>query len=245
MRLISNKLTVPDLWPAVPRERLVSLLTDSVDAGTSTLIAGRSGTGKTTLAVDFCRRTYRNIAWYDVDETDAEPRVFFEYLVEAIHRQRPGFGKRPLGLGDIEAHDDMQTVANLFVYELLEQPGKPILIVLDNLHRIYDAPWVASFFTRMLPLLPWDTHVVMIGRGMPPAPLWRLRSKQVLRVIEEVTLAFTPNEVRDLLVHYHQDSISVQDTLQFTHGRAALVDAFARDGMPIEGPLGFFQRLRA
>jgi LuxR family maltose regulon positive regulatory protein len=246
MRLIANKLTMPDLWPALTRERLVSLLADSVDTGTSTLVSGRSGTGKSTLAVEYCRRTYRRVAWYDVDETDADPRVFFEYLVEAIHRQRPGFGQRPLALGYVEAHDDMQAVANLFVYELLEQPGKPLVIVLDNLHRIYDAPWVSGFLTRLLPLLPWDAHVIMLGRGLPPAPLWRLRSKQVLRVVEEATLAFTPSEVRELLEHYRQAAIRVQDALQFTHGRAALVDAFSRDGLAAcEGPPGIFQRLRA
>ncbi len=245
MHLISSKLTIPDEWATPSRDRLIDTLQESVDGGTSTLITGRSGTGKTTLAAEFCRRTARRVAWYDVDATDADPRVFFAYLFESIHRQRPGFGRQLTPFADVVNGDDMQTLANLFIYELLEHPGDLLVVVIDNLHRIYDAPWSAPFLVRLLPLLPFDTHVVMIGRGLPPAPLWRLRSKQTLHVIEEATLAFTPHDVRDLFELYRQSDLDVHDILQLTHGRASLVDSAVREGPPMYDRFGFLQGLQA
>jgi len=38
----------------------------------------------------------------------------------------------------------------------------------------------------------------MLCRSKPPSPLWRLRSKQVLNVIEEDQLAFTTDETEAL-----------------------------------------------
>jgi hypothetical protein len=71
---------------------------------------------------------------------------------------------------------------------------------------------------------------MMLARGMPPAPLWRLRSKHTLSVIEEVTLACTFAEVAELFAATNQRDLNVYDAIQFTHGRVALVDALARNG---------------
>jgi ATP/maltotriose-dependent transcriptional regulator MalT len=244
IHLIEAKLMVPDLWPPLSRDRLLRMLEESVDTGTSTLLTGRSGTGKSMLAVDFTRRTGRRIAWVDLDAADAEPRIFFAYLIRAIERHRPGFGNLLEAFANVTDADDMGTVANVLVYSMLETPGPPVLLVLDNLHRLYDTAWASSFLVRLLPLLPFDTHLLMMGRGLPPAPLWRVRSKQTLRILEESTLAFTLGEVRELLHYYHGDPASAQGVLDLTHGRAALVESAIRDGPGSGSIFGWMHRLQ-
>jgi LuxR family maltose regulon positive regulatory protein len=124
--------------------------------------------------------------------------------------------------------DDIPLLAEAFVYELLEQKGEPLLIVIDDLHLVYDAEWVVPFFRRLLPLLPVEAHMLITGRSLPPAPLWRMRSKQMLCVIEEPMLAFTEEEAKRLLDCYGLPEREVKAALEETHGRAAVLDAMAR-----------------
>ncbi|MCA1640210.1 MAG: hypothetical protein LC768_18120, partial [Acidobacteria bacterium] len=57
-----------------------------------------------------------------------------------------------------------------------------------------------------------DTHLLMLSRSEPPLPLWRLRSKQVLGVIDEKLLALTCEETKDL---YHKHGLSKDKAQRF------------------------------
>ncbi|HLM58527.1 MAG TPA: AAA family ATPase, partial [Pyrinomonadaceae bacterium] len=189
VQVIPEKITPPRQSPPVPRERLLTLLSESIEVCNSTIIHGRAGTGKTTLAADFATRCGRPAAWYKLDAPDCELPIFLRYLCAAVARVRPGFGRRTLEhLGAQAGPDDVPLLVESLIYELLESP-EPLLLVIDDLHLVYDAEWVTPFFRRLLPLLPREVHVVLLGRGLPPAPLWRMRSKQTLCVIEEEALA--------------------------------------------------------
>jgi len=126
-------------------------------------------------------------------------QVFFDYLIASIRQRRSDFGKqtlRPL-LRSADA-ERISLLAEAFVYELLEGKHEPLLIVIEDLHLVCDAPWVVAFFRRLLPLLPADVHMLITSRTLPPAPLWRMRSKQRLYVIDEETLAFNRAEATEL-----------------------------------------------
>ena len=60
--LITEKITQPGGLPRVSRARLISMLEKSMTSGSSTIISGRAGAGKTALAVDFAHRCRRPIA---------------------------------------------------------------------------------------------------------------------------------------------------------------------------------------
>ncbi|HKS30294.1 MAG TPA: AAA family ATPase [Pyrinomonadaceae bacterium] len=230
MQLILDKITAPCETPVVTRTRLLKVLDESLTSCTSTVINGRAGTGKTRLATDFARRSGRRVAWYKVDAADSSLRIFFQYLVESVRRQRPDFGHEALSrlLDETSTIEDVPLLAEAFVYELLESTGEPLLIVIDDLHLVYDAEWVVPFFRRLLPLLPMDAHVLITGRSLPPAPLWRMRSKQMLCVVEEAMLAFTEEETKRLFDIYGLSEREVKAALEETHGRAAVLDALAR-----------------
>jgi LuxR family maltose regulon positive regulatory protein len=230
MKLILDKITAPDELPTITRTRLLHVLQESLATCTSTVINGRAGTGKTRLATDFAHRCGRKLAWYKVDAADSDLRIFFQYLVESVRRQRPSFGHEALQrmLDETTTIEDVPLLAEAFVYELLEREGSPLLIVIDDLHLVYDAEWVVPFFRRLLPLLPMDAHMLITGRSLPPAPLWRMRSKQMLCVIEEPMLAFTEEETKRLFDSYGLSEREVPTALYETNGRAAVLDGLAR-----------------
>lgn len=229
MQIILDKITAPTEKPRITRTRLLSTLHGSLNNCTSTIINGRAGTGKTLLAADFAGRCGRRVAWYKIDASDSDIKVFFKYLVESVRRERPGFGQGALmRLVEKATLEDTPLLAEAFVYELLEQQGDPLLIVVDDLHLIYDAEWVVPFFRRLLPLLPADAHMLITGRSLPPAPLWRMRSKQMLCVIEEQTLCFTQREAMKLFESYGLSKSQSDIAWRQTHGRASILDAKAQ-----------------
>ena len=233
MTLILDKITPPAETPRLSRARLLADLTESLSCCNSTVIHGRTGAGKTLLAADFAGRAGRRVAWYKVDSAESEVQLFIQYLVAAVRVQHPGFGRKTLALAGAGAGGDEEAalLAESFVYEMtMLEGGEPLLVVVDDLHLVYDAAWVVPFFGRLLPLLPAETHVILIGRTLPPAPLWRMRSKQTLRVVDESALNFTIDEAEQLFVSYGLPVKLAAQALAESWGRAAALDALARGG---------------
>src|SRR5712691_8060316 len=205
MQLILEKIKIPTQRAHISRPRLLALLKESLSSCASTIVNGRAGSGKTFLAADFARHCSRAVAWYKVDAPEGELQVFFEYLIASIQRQRPDFGQSSLlRLLDTTDSNGTALLAEAFIFELLqgENENKPLLIVIEDLHLICDSPWVVSFFLPLLPLLPSDVHMLITSRTLPPAPLWRMRSKQTLAVIDEACLAFTRQDAIELIESY-------------------------------------------
>ena len=229
MQLILDKIALPAPAAVLPRPRLLGTLDESLASCTSTILNGRAGTGKTLLAAEFARRCGRCVAWYKVDAPDVDRRLFFRYLLASVRRQRAGFGSEGLAdLAQTASIPEMPLLAETFVYELLESGGDPLLIVIDDLHLVYDAEWFVPVFRRLLPLLPAEAHMLVTGRSLPPAPLWRMRSKQTLCVIDEAALAFTHDEARQLFARYGLSEAQAEAAMARTRGRAATLQDTAR-----------------
>ena len=231
MTLILDKINVPHELPRLSRPRLLGELEDSIACCTSSIICGRAGMGKTLLAADFAQRAGRRVAWYKVDAADADLRVFMQYLVATVRAQHPGFGRKTLALlPALRTPAEAALLAESFIYEMtMLEAAEPLLVVIDDLHLIYDAEWFVSFFHRLLPLLPAEAHMLLVGRTLPPAPLWRLRSKQTLRVIDEAALLFTHAEAGELLTSYGLGPEAAASVCANTHGRAGALDAAVRE----------------
>jgi LuxR family transcriptional regulator, maltose regulon positive regulatory protein len=229
MKIITGKITIPTETPRVCRQRLFDTLRENLKSCHATVINGRAGTGKTMLAVDFVRRHRGRAAWFKVEAPDMSLPVFIEYLVASVACVRPGFGRQTLdcqarsfGSGGPGAggKSNIAALAEAYIYDL-ERQAEPLVLVIDDLHLIYDADWVIPFFHRLLPLLPAETHMLILGRGLPPAPMWRLRSKQRLFVITEQMLAFTQAEAEELFSGYGLGAEEASLALRRTGGRAA------------------------
>jgi LuxR family maltose regulon positive regulatory protein len=227
-QLIAEKIAIPSRGRRFSRARLRSILEKSLESCTSTIISGRAGTGKTGLALDFAENCGRPVAWYKVDAPEGEIESFFLYLIASIQKERPNFGRAILiPLLQRAGGNPPPTLAEAFVYELVEGDSKPLLIVIDDLHLVCDSEWLVPFFRRLLPLLPSEVHVLITSRTMPPAAFWRMRSKQTLSVIEEDTLAFTRHEAVELFESYGLSREQASVALDHTHGRAAALNRVA------------------
>jgi LuxR family transcriptional regulator, maltose regulon positive regulatory protein len=237
MQLILDKTVPPLSCPPISRRRLLNLLSESITCNASTVIQGRAGTGKTLLAADFASRCGRAVAWYTVDASDVDLNIFLRYLAASVARQRTGFASGIVAqLGQSSSPLSLSDLAEAFAYEL-QKNEEPLLLVIDDLHLIYDADWLVPFFRRLLPLLAAEVHLIIIARSLPPTPLWRLRSKQALRVIDEAALNFTLQEARELLNRYGLNPHAATTALKHTLGRARALDGMAK-GIAIIEPSG-------
>ncbi|MFS8085158.1 MAG: AAA family ATPase [Acidobacteriota bacterium] len=226
--LIHEKIAVPEQSPRASRARLCQLLKDNLASYNATIINGRAGTGKTTLAADFARRAGRAVAWYKVDAADCDLNLFCQYLSKTLRRQRVSLDRdRLLQLTETVESDRAELLAEAFVFQLSEGKSEPLLIIIEDLHLVYDADWVVPFFRRLMPLLPTEVHLLITCRSLPPAPLWRLRSKQMLRVMDETELAFTLDEAIQLFESYGLGQDHARAAWGQTNGRAGAIAEFA------------------
>jgi LuxR family maltose regulon positive regulatory protein len=152
--------------------------------------------------------------------------VTFSTEVASVARENPGFGEKSFSHQDQSASLNVSTLVDSFICDL-EKLADPILLVVDDLHLVYDADWVIPFFQRLLGLLPAEVHALILGRGLPPAPLWRLRSKQRLCLINESMLAFSQSEAEALYARYGLDAQRANESLIKTGGRAAAIHTAA------------------
>jgi len=226
--LIHDKLSVPADMPRTSRLRLLSLALASMTTHNATVIHGRAGTGKTTLVADFARRAPRPTCWVKIDAGDAELGVFCRYLMATLKSHCAILDERHmLRIAKSDSRDRADLLAEALVFQLTDLRIDPLLLVIEDLHLVYDAEWVIPFFQRLLPLLPSEVHVIITCRSLPPTPLWRMRSKQTLRVIEESELAFNFEETRQLFSTYGLNEDHARAALRETNGRAAAISNFA------------------
>lgn len=199
LKLFADKLCVPPIAARVERPRLTVHLENSLEQFSATLIAGRAGTGKTALAADYARRADYNVAWYKVETADGDWRVFYSYLAASLNQ----FCTVSPAFSNIAAEPRARTFVAPMTESLTSQIAlgateKPLLIVLDDLHSVFDARWFTEFFYSFVLSLPAAVDLLLIARATPPLPLWRLRSKQVLGILDEKLLAFTLEETIEL-----------------------------------------------
>ena len=192
--IVQEKLRIPEVKNVLTRPRLIDLLERAKTQAAATVLCGRAGTGKTLLAAEFSAK-HENPIWYSIEPADTNWESFSTYLIAAI------FGKaapdapatRPPG-EPIDRTGIVEFLARCMERLQHDSTGSCRLIVLDNMHHLYDAEWFSDFFNQLILSLVPNVHVLMLSRTKPLLPLWRLRSKQMLNVIDESVLAVTASE---------------------------------------------------
>ncbi|HEY2865567.1 MAG TPA: AAA family ATPase [Pyrinomonadaceae bacterium] len=209
------KFRIPDVGPIFGRERLVDLVRLSVEQYGATLISGRAGTGKTILAADFARRGSK-AAWYSIEAADAEWPQFAESLAHAW-RVKTGHLNRAL-----TPSPDAAQISRLLMHFLGN--GKHHsrgVLVLDDVHHLFDAGWFPEFFRQMIVALDPKTRLLMLCRSRPSAPLWRLRSKQMLNVIDESIINLTRGESREICAERGLSEVVADEAYDLAFGNIA------------------------
>jgi LuxR family maltose regulon positive regulatory protein len=236
MRIVLDKMVIPDVSYVVRRERLLALVNASVQRQRATLVCGRAGCGKTILAAQVAAEWRDAVAWLKLDAADVDIQSFLGHLVASI----------VMAGGEVEAPNlepasepptPRAAAETLVAPYYAESPGttfvdgsdRPqLVLVVDGLDHLYDAGWFEPFFSHLLAVLPRGLHLFATCRALPPLPLWRLRSKQALEVVDEATLGFTEPEARALLAAYDADEILARKVVALGDARASVVDAAVR-----------------
>jgi len=190
--VLGHKIHEPAVGRLVYRPRVDALLRRSLESYPSSLLCGRAGTGKTSIAVAFARAV-GTFSWYSLDSTDVEWTTFATGFATAVGGEA-GPESVDIISGAPTQADIARFLVNLFVDTYSVSENCSSLIVLDDIHHVFDANWFEDFFNLVLYSLPRETHLLLLCRSKPPTPLWRLRSKQMLNVLDEKVITFDPEE---------------------------------------------------
>lgn len=174
---LSRARLAPPRLPAdlVPRPRLGRRLDEW--AGLLCVVAAPAGFGKTTLLAEWAAKAPRGrVAWLSIDETGADPPVFWAQVAAALR-------------GSGEA-----TVAGAIA---LAEESAAEALVLDGYERILGSAAEAELwrFVAERPAL----QVVAAGRGEPSVPLAGARARGEVLELRAADLRFEREETHELV----------------------------------------------
>jgi ATP/maltotriose-dependent transcriptional regulator MalT len=227
VKILTEKIRLPETTATIKRQRLIAHLEKSLGQFSSTLVTGRIGTGKTTLAADFANQKTYAVAWYKIETTDADWKIFLSYFAESLRRFMVDSESVQLFERQFGKTADLSVTEALANQFAMIETAKPLLIVLDDLHSVYDADWFGEFFNALLSLPTPNVRVLMLARSAPPFPLWRLRSKHVLDIVDEKLLAFTVAETIEFFGKYQLSENAARVAHKRTYGRISKLKEIA------------------
>jgi ATP/maltotriose-dependent transcriptional regulator MalT len=236
VHILNEKLEIPVCEGLVERPRLIKKLEKSLGHFTATLVSGRAGTGKTSIAAAYAR-TRKSAAWFTVESSDIDWNVFTSYLAASV--QRVVGSKKSIRDSLPAATSPSPTAMAVFFLNMVseletaEKDSRPLL-VLDGIHHLFDADWFGGLFSILQPSLSRTADLLLLCRSKPPYPLWRLRSKQQLDVIDEKTLSFDRVETISLLKQVGRSQTEAVRIHAETFGRISKLLPFMNGAKPSE-----------
>jgi ATP/maltotriose-dependent transcriptional regulator MalT len=234
VHILNEKLEIPLCVGHIERPRLIEKLERSLGQFAATLVSGRAGTGKTSIAAAYAR-TRKTTAWFTVESSDVDWNVFASHLAASVLRvvrSRKAVGNSLPAVTSSSPAEMAGFLLNIVSeLETAEKDHRPLL-VLDGMHHLFDADWFGEFFNILQPSLSETADLLLLCRSKPPNPLWRLRSKQQLDVIDEKTLAFDRNETILLFKQVGRSQAEAARIHAETFGRVSKLLPFISAGKP-------------
>jgi LuxR family maltose regulon positive regulatory protein len=195
--LAEAKLAAPrQLDELVSRPRIERALDAGRDA-VLTLVSAPAGYGKSTAVRAWCASRGAPFAWVTLDAGDNDPVRMWRYVATSVDRVREGLGRA--ALQRLARAGDAIEVAIDELMNGIAAYGSELVVVLDDLHLVTQRPCL-ELLEYALEHEPATAQVVAITRIDPQIALPRLRARGVLCEVRADELAFTRNEVRELLV---------------------------------------------
>jgi ATP/maltotriose-dependent transcriptional regulator MalT len=192
--IIESKIQCPSVEGVPIQRRLIETVKRSIRNHSGTMLVGRAGSGKTFVAANIAAGV-KGTRWYTLDAGDADWTVF------QLHFRALLLGKKDRKKGDedaVAARMPFELIAEVSTAFERRKTGWPRLIVLDGIHHLYDSDWFKDLFDHLIKSLPAPAHLMITSRSKPPNSLWRLRSKQMLNVIDEKLLEISLQESEEL-----------------------------------------------
>ena len=189
-----TKLYIPATRPdLVLRPRLIKCLDEGLHEQIKlTLISGKAGAGKTTIASEWVKHVSMPTVWISLDEQDNHLNRFFNYFLAAF--QQIGIKISPTLLGQLE-NGQSDWVNSLFM-DLLHSDNlklSPCVLILDDYHLINNER-IHQALSFLIENIPPQIHLVCLTRIDPPWSLPRFRARNQICEIRDSDLEFTTNE---------------------------------------------------
>jgi len=209
--LMITKFNIPPLrLPVVTRTRLLARLETCVNYSLL-LVAAPAGFGKTTLLSEWVHqiRSPMIAAWFSVEQSENDPRRFWEYFITALRTLKPDIGEITLELLHASQPIPIESMLTPLINDLtgIEQDS---FLILDDYHFIRLEP-IHSGVNFLLEHLPSRLHLVIATRADPPLPIAHLRGKGAILEIGVDDLRFTAEETAALLIGLGAPALSSGD----------------------------------
>ena len=170
-----------------------------------TIVVGGAGFGKSTLAARIAAA--RPTAWYTLDPADRHMGSLAAGVTAALRVPLPSI---PEDLSDavessIEPTDDAAVVAQasaaaaLVTDTLQVALDGDLVLVLDDLHVLAGANGSLRFVEALVRLAPPELHVLVTSRSEVPFAIERLRGQGQVLDLGGPALAFSADEIHELL----------------------------------------------
>jgi len=161
--LVPQKLLAPsNQEKMMPRPRLIERVR-AWEAAIITIVAP-AGFGKTVLLSQLAEAFHQPAVWYQLDEYDNDPAVFWRYLIAGCKKLHPAFGNDILSFIDTSQAglNRGRTVLSMLMKEL-EKQQQEATFAFDDIHVLKE-PEVKRFIEEFLSHLPPGVKVLMAGR---------------------------------------------------------------------------------
>nr|MBS0021516.1 response regulator [Gammaproteobacteria bacterium] len=194
--------------PMTPDLVVRSQLMEQLNRGRTrplTLVSAPAGYGKSTLVSSWLDTCHYPSAWLSLDEGDNELSQFLRYLVAAVRCISPAALGHTLLMSAAPSQPPVSVMAVCLTNEL-DQLEAPIILVLDDYHRIRDAA-VHKLLVELLRYPPRPLHLVLATRRDPPLLIDELRARDQITEIRAADLRFTAVETARFLKKASPDQV--------------------------------------
>ena len=132
--LLQSKLACPQVPPGyVTRPRLTNLL-EAGSAKPLTMVSAGPGWGKTLATADWARSAAPPLAWVALDDADAEPRLFWSYVLSAL--RATGAVPADNALAELVPRQIVDDETIRRIADGLSRLPNTVVLVLDDLHEV-------------------------------------------------------------------------------------------------------------
>ncbi len=195
----STKLVAPASAVELRRPRIHATLAE-LDTWRLLLVSAPAGFGKSTLLSQLCRDIAArgaSVCWISLEAADGDVAQLALYMVHAVRRVLPSFGRETLTLLTNGLPLPAAALTNSLLDELA-QLTQPLYVAFDDHHLIAGSAAAALIHELALAPLP-RLHFLVATRAREGLPLARLRVQGRLIEIDAERLKFSAEEAADLM----------------------------------------------
>ena len=171
-QLLATKFFVPvTSGTLISRPRLIALL-DKALRHPFTLVSAPAGFGKTTFLSTWAhslQAPHARLCWISLDEQDNDPRLFWTYVLTALHVQGSQRFEPLLMHLQSQPPPPLKSLLTALV-NLLAESQDHFMLILDD-YQLITQEQVHTTLAYLVERLPAQLRIIVATRADPPLPL--------------------------------------------------------------------------